>query len=299
MLSCHFPKLMLRYIKTDLKELRERQELMISLLVQGKRIFDKYKKDEVTVYAAQASFFIVISFFPFIMLLLTLIQFIPAVNKSDLLELLVSIMPDMLDSLVVGIVDELYMKSPATVVSISAIVAIWSASRGMLGIERGLNRVYESPQPRGYIMRRLICSGYTILFVVACIASLLLLVLGTSLQRLILRIFPVVSGFTRYVISLRSFLALFILVVVFAGLYTLVPFRRHSLKSQLPGAMFSTLGWIVFSGLFSIYFNNFSNYSYMYGSLTAVVVLMLWLYICICILLIGAELNYHLERYAV
>ena len=64
----------------------ERHKIMISLLVQSKRIFDKYKKDEVTVYAAQASFFIVISFFPFIMLLLTLIQFIPAINKSDLLE---------------------------------------------------------------------------------------------------------------------------------------------------------------------------------------------------------------------
>lgn len=270
---------------------------MISLLVQSKRIFDKYKKDEVTVYAAQASFFIVISFFPFIMLLLTLIQFIPAINKSDLLELLVSVMPDMLDSLVVGIVDELYTKSPATVVSLSAIMAIWSASRGMMGIERGLNRVYESPQSGGYIIRRLICSGYTVLFVVACIASLLLLVLGTALQRLILQVFPLISGFTRYVISLRSFLALAVLVIVFTGLYTVVPVRRHSLKSQLPGALFSTLGWIVFSGLFSIYFSNFSNYSYMYGSLTAVVVLMLWLYICICILLIGAELNYHLERY--
>ncbi len=108
-----------------------------------------------------------------------------------------------------------------------------------------------------------------------------------------------ISGFMRYAISLRSFLALVVLVTVFAGLYTVVPVRRHSLKSQLPGAMFSTLGWIVFSGLFSIYFNNFSNYSYMYGSLTAVVVLMLWLYICICILLIGAELNYYLERYVV
>lgn len=271
---------------------------MISLLIQGKRIFDKYKKDEVTVYAAQASFFIVISFFPFIMLLLTLIQFIPALNKSDVLGLLVSIMPDMLDSLVIGIVDELYTKSPATLVSLSAIVAIWSASRGMLGIERGLNRVYESPQPRGYIVRRLICSGYTVLFVAACIASLLLLVLGGSIQRLIIRIFPVVSAFTRYVISFRSFLALAVLVIVFTGLYTLVPVRSHSMKSQLPGALFSTLGWIVFSGLFSIYFNNFSNYSYMYGSLTAVVVLMLWLYICICILLIGAELNYHLERFS-
>ena len=270
---------------------------MFFLLVEGKRIFDKYKKDEVTVYAAQASFFIVISFFPFIMLLLTLIQWIPAVNKSDLLELLVAVMPDMLDSLVIGIVDDLYKKSPATMVSISALVAIWSASRGMLGIERGLNRVYESPQPRGYIVRRLICSGYTIRFVIACVASLLLLVLGSSIQKLIIRVFPLVSGFTQHVMSVRSFLALAVLVIVFTGLYTLVPAHRHSLKSQLPGALFSTLGWIIFSALFSIYFNNFSNYSYMYGSLTAVVVLMLWLYICICILLIGAELNYYLEKY--
>lgn len=270
---------------------------MISLMVEGKRIFDKYKKDEVTVYAAQASFFIVISFFPFIMLLLTLIQLIPAVNKSDLLELLVSIMPDMLDALVISIVNDLYTKSPGTVLSISAIAAIWSASRGMLGIERGLNRVYETPQPRGYLVRRLICSAYTILFVIACVASLLLLVLGTTIERVIIQWFPLVSKFTHYVISIRSFLALAVLVIVFTGLYSLLPVHRSPLKTQLPGALFSTLGWIVFSALFSIYFNNFSNYSYMYGSLTAVVVLMLWLYICICILLIGAELNYYLAQH--
>ena len=58
---------------------------MIDLLAHIKGIFDKYKKDEVTVYAAQASFFIVTAFFPFIMLLLTLIQFLPNVGKSDLL----------------------------------------------------------------------------------------------------------------------------------------------------------------------------------------------------------------------
>ena len=268
---------------------------MISLMVEGKRIFDKYKKDEVTVYAAQASFFIVISFFPFIMLLLTLIQLIPAVNKSDLLELLVSIMPDMLDGLVISIVNDLYTKSPGTILSISAIVAIWSASRGMLGIERGLNRVYETPQPRGYLVRRLICSAYTILFVIACVASLLLLVLGTTIERVIIQWFPVVSKFTHYVISIRSFLALAVLVIVFTGLYSLVPVHRSPLKTQLPGALFSTLGWIVFSALFSIYFNNFSNYSYMYGSLAAVVLLMLWLYFCICILFIGAEINEYLR----
>ena len=171
---------------------------MISLIVHGKEIFDKYKRDEVTVYAAQASFFTVISFFPFIMLLLTLIQFIPGVNKSDLLSILVTIMPDMLDALVVSIVDDLYNKSPATIVSISAIVALWSAARGMLGIERGLNRVFESPEKRGYILRRLICAGYTVLFIIACVASLLLLVLGSSIQRFLVKWLPVFSHFTGF-----------------------------------------------------------------------------------------------------
>lgn len=270
---------------------------MISMIVHGKQIFDKYKKDEITVYAAQASFFIVISFFPFIMLLLTLIQLIPGINKSDLLTVLVAIMPDMLDALVVGIVDDLYTKSPGTVVSITAIAAVWSAARGMMGIERGLNRVYESPGKKGYVIRRLICSGYTLLFIVACIASLLLLVLGGSLQRMMNTWFPVLSQAVTFLFNLRSFATLWLLIFIFTGLYTLVPVRKHTMRSQLPGALFSTAGWIIFSALFSIYFNNFSNYSYMYGSLTAIVVLMLWLYICICILLIGAEINFFLEQH--
>lgn len=270
---------------------------MISLIVHGKEIFDKYKQDEVTVYAAQASFFIVISFFPFIMLLLTLIQLIPGINKSDLLSALVTIMPDMLDALVVGIVDDLYTKSPGTVVSITAVAAVWSAARGMMGIERGLNRVYECPRKKGYVVHRLICSGYTLLFIAACIVSLLLLVLGGSLQRFVNKWFPMLSRSVTFFFNLRSLAALWLLITIFAGLYTLVPVRKHSMRSQLPGALFSTAGWLIFSALFSIYFNNFSNYSYMYGGLTAVVVLMLWLYICICILLIGAEINYFLERY--
>ena len=270
---------------------------MIALIVHAKEIFDKYKKDEVTVYAAQSSFFIIIAFFPFIMLLLTLIQLIPAIQKSDVMELMVTIMPDMLDALVVGIIDDLYTKSPATIISISAIAALWSASRGTLGIERGLNRVYESPMKRGYFVRRLISSGYTLLFIAACIGSLFLLVLGSSMYSFVVKWFPMLTDFAGLIYSLRSFAVLFILIIVFSGLYKWLPQKHRTLKSQMPGALFATLGWIVFSALFSIYFNNFSNYSYMYGSLTAVVVLMLWLYICICILFIGAEINYFLDKY--
>lgn len=114
---------------------------MIAFIKNCRKIWNKYVEDEITVYAAQASFFIVLSFFPFIMLLLSLIQFIPAVSKSDLLAILIRLMPDMLDALVMGIVDDLYVKSPATILSVTALTALWSAARGMMSMERGMNRI--------------------------------------------------------------------------------------------------------------------------------------------------------------
>lgn len=268
---------------------------MIELIINCKKIWDKYVRDEITVYAAQASFFIVIAFFPFIMLLLTLIQFIPAINKSDLLSIMVRIMPNMLDSLVVGIVDDLYVKSPGTILSITALVALWSAARGMMGIERGLNRIYGTIEKRNYVVRRLVCSFYTLIFMIVCIVSLVLLVFGTSIQNMFVRLFPLLGSITRHLISFRSLLAMLLFFICFVGLYTIVPKKKQKPRNQFPGAAFSTVCWLLFSYAFSLYFTNFSNFSYMYGSLTAIVLLMLWLYFCICILFIGAEINCFLE----
>lgn len=270
--------------------------MMIELIIGGKKIWDKYVKDEITVYAAQASFFIVIAFFPFIMLLLTLLQFIPAVSKSDLLALLVRIMPNMLDSLVMSIVDDLYIKSPATILSITGLLALWSAARGMMSIERGLNRIYGTIEKRNYVVRRLICAFYTLIFMLICIVSLVLLVFGTSLQNLFIQVFPVIGAVTQHVISFRSLLAMILFFTCFVGLYTILPKKKQRPRQQVPGAVFATICWLLFSYAFSLYFSNFSNFSYMYGSLTAIVLLMLWLYFCICILFIGAEINCYLEH---
>ena len=264
---------------------------MIGLILRGKQIYDKFSKDEMTVYAAQASFFTIIAAFPFIMLLMAMIQLIPVITKSDLLQVITSLVPANLKSLVFGVVENICTNSPATVLSVTAIAAIWSASRGMLSIERGLNRVFGKQKKRNYVVTRMICAGYTIIFMLICILTLVLLVLGSSIQGFVEHHFPVVAEITHYVISYRTVLLL-ILTICFTFLYTYVPEKKQHFKKQLPGAIFSTLGWIAFSFAFSIYFNNFSNFSVMYGSLTAIVLLMLWLYVCICILFLGAEINY-------
>ncbi|MEY8352359.1 YihY/virulence factor BrkB family protein [Lachnospiraceae bacterium 54-53] len=267
---------------------------MIRLILRFKQIYDKYTKDEMTVYAAQASFFSIIAAFPFMMVLMALIQFIPSITKANLLQLMTTIVPSPLqmDSVIVNVIDDLYTNSPVTVLSVSAVAAVWSSARGMLSIERGLNRVFGQRKKRGYIMTRIVSAGYTIVFMVICILTLVLLVLGGSIQSFMSRHFPLLAEIIRYVTTFRTML-IFILTVCFAVLYTYVPTRKQQFIKQLPGAGFSTLGWMVFSFAFSIYFNNFSNYSVMYGSLTAIVLLMLWLYACICILFFGAEINYY------
>lgn len=270
---------------------------MVRLIIRIKQIYDKFAADEMTVYAAQASFFTIIAAFPFIMLLLTVVQIVPSVSQGELMEFILALVPVGYKSVAFRVISDLSLKSPATMISVTAVTALWSSSRGMMSIAKGLNRVQGKVEKRWYIVKRLICAGYTIVFILVCVLSLGLLVFGTTIQNFVLRQFPLIARVTQHIISLRTLLALAFFMFVFAGIYTYVPDRKLSLKSQLPGAMFTTAGWILFSMAFSLYFKLFggNNFSYMYGSLTAIVLLMLWLYGCICVLFFGAELNYYLE----
>lgn len=107
--------------------------------------------------------------------------------------------------------------------------------------------------------------------------------------------FPIVADVVTHIINFRALWALMILIMFFLGIYTFVPDKKLKLREQIPGAVFSTVGWMAFSFAFSLYFNHIGgkNYSYMYGSLTAIVLLLLWLYMCMCILFFGAEINYY------
>ena len=266
---------------------------MIPLIIRTKQIYDKFSSDEMTVYAAQASFFIIIAAFPFIMLMITVVQGVPNLTRAELLDILLSLVPEGYKSVAFRVLNDLSLNSPATMISVTAVTALWSSSRGMMSIARGLNRIHGESDERWYIVRRLIWAGYTIVFILVCVVALGLLVFGTSIQNFLVARVPVLAGITQHIISFRTLLALALFMLGFAGIYTYVPARKLTLRSQIPGAAFATAGWILFSLAFSLYFGLFgkSNFSYMYGSLGAVVLLMLWLYGCICVLFFGAEIN--------
>ena len=130
---------------------------MVRLILIGKRIYDKFSEDEMTVYAAQVSFFVILSFVPFLMLLLTAVQMIPGISKADFLEIAMDIVPADYKSLAFRVVNDLMLKSPATMISATAVTALWSAGRGMFSVARGLNRVNGRGRRHWYVFNRLIC----------------------------------------------------------------------------------------------------------------------------------------------
>lgn len=247
-------------------------------------------KDRVGIYTAQAPFFIILSIFPFFLLFLNIIG-MTSITSQSIINLLNTYAPDTIKPLLIQIIEELYTHVSGTAISIAAIVAIWSASKGVLSVMFGLYEISKIHQNRNYFISRFISMMYTILFVFSIIITMVLLVFGNSIFNFLISLLPFLKEISVLTLILRYLVSFLILSIFFIIIYKIANFKLTTIRKTLPGAMFSSLGWLVFSYVFSIYIDNFSNMSYMYGSLTAFIILMLWIYFCIYILFIGAEIN--------
>lgn len=269
---------------------------MIKFLKSIKLFHNKMKEDHVGAFAASAAYFIMLSFIPFIMLLFSLIQYTP-VTKSDIYTLATTILPSTLDPMVISIVDEVYSKSIA-IVSITAITAAWTAGKGALSIMRGLNNIYKVKETRNYVILRARSAFYVLIFVLSIVLSLLFLVFGNKIHTFIVKNMPLLGKISEVLIHIRTLVLFCLLIFFFLIIYTYIPNRKTSIKSQFPGALFTATAWSIFSFGFSIYVDKFGGFSYMYASLTNIILVMLWLYFCMYLMLIGAEVNcYYENRY--
>lgn len=253
------------------------------------RIFwKKCKEDNVSAFASQAAFFIVMSFIPFIMLFISLVQYTP-VTESMVMEMVNRVMPTYISPFLISIIHEMYNRSIG-IVSVTAVVAVWSAAKGIQYLTNGLNTVYDIEETRNWLFLRLRAILYTIMLLISIVVSLILMVFGHSLQNLLLKYMPFISELTGGIIRLRSLILLAVLIVFFAVMFKMLPNRKATIRSQLPGSVMSAVGWSLLSFGISVYVDYFNGFS-MYGSLTTIVLVMLWLYFGMYILLLSAEVN--------
>lgn len=273
------------------------REMVSTCIYAVNRISKRFEADNLTAYAAQAAFFIFISIFPFVMLFLNLIKYIPIFSEGNIENLSLEFLSPQLENVIKGIVEEANSYSSGALISITTIAVLWACSKGFLGIIYGLNSIYKTTEKRNFIRLRIVAVFYTLGMIVALVIVLILMVFGNSILDFIVQNVSLPISLANAVRVIRWLVAFGFLILFFLFLYTVIPERKTKLKNELPGAIISAVGWIGFSVLYSFYIDNFGNQSKVYGSLTAIILFLLWMYICMIILFVGAEVNDLIQEY--
>lgn len=216
-------------------------------------------------YAAGACYFLALSLFPGLLLVLALV-YRWGLSANDLIVLLEELLPGALLPWAEGLIVSTCYKASAAAISLSALAAVWSASRGFYGLMAGLRRVYGVRERGSWLRRRL--------------AS----VLGLGLFLLLLLATLTLRRFRRTLLPLLQILS-------FTALYASVPQRGRRFLDSVPGAVLATLGWQSFTRLFGLYVLGRASYAAVYGSVYAVALGLVWLYCCVLIVLFGGAVN--------
>lgn len=245
-------------------------------------------RDNVAAFASSTAFFFFLSLVPMLMIICSVLPYTP-LTEDNLMTAVTRITPDSMDPLMVSMISQVYDRY-SNVLPVAVIITIWSAGKGMLALMRGLNVVNGVLENRNYFILRLEASFYTVLTVVALILSLGFSVFGKVVINSLSNGLPQISKLVYGIVHMRFIFVWIFLALVFTLIYTFLPNKKLKLRYQIPGAIFASITWSIFSYAFSIYVNYFHGMS-AYGSLSTIVLIMVWLYSCIIIFLIGANMN--------
>lgn len=244
----------------------------------------------VAAHAAGACYFLTLAVFPTMVLLLGMIRY-TFFGVNELMEILDGVVPYALLPYIQRLARNTYENSSTALISGSAVVALWSASRGVYGLQRGLNAMYGAEETRSFLRVRLSSMFYTFLLLIVLLLTLVLHVFGTTILSYLPEVRNPILIFLLEIIDLRFFLLLFLQTLLFSLMYYKLPNRKNRFFSGIPGALLASSGWLIYSDLFSLYVEYFPNYPNIFGSVYAVALAMLWLYCCISIVFYGGALN--------
>ncbi len=269
---------------------------IIILIKNIKGILKKNFEDNIPAISAQSAFFIILSFVPFLIFALAIIAKF-GVSQSEVSGLLKGVfIDDAVTDKLNSILAESY--SAATGVAVTTVIlALWSAGKGVYSITEGIRVIYRLPNKYNWFVKRLFSMGYTILMFLAIgltVVGLLVSEFADSLIKSAVKNLPFIINMLY---TLRYFIILVVvtLLIAFALMMYLRPRvedkRFAAFKVQLPGAILTSLGWVVLSLGIKIYVNYFNGFS-IYGSLGTLAIVMVWMYFSIYIFAFGIQINY-------
>jgi membrane protein len=256
-----------------------------------KFFFQQIRKVGITERAAAISFNCVMAIPPIIIFLCTLIPYLPISNEfiRQLHGLIRDVIPgEKNNSAIIKFIDDIIKKPKNDLLSLGFLLAIFYSSNAVMGIMRAFDKNYLGFKKRKMIRRRATALQLTSVLFVLMFASLLVLIMQSS----VLKLFGLKNVLVRQIIGYARWV---VIVLLFFGsvsfIYRYAPFVHKRWKLINPGCILATTLMLLFTVFFSYWVNNFSNYNKLYGSISTILILMLLIYFNSLVLLIGFELN--------
>ena len=256
-----------------------------------------FQSRDMNVFAGNATLYILMAMVPFFTLAAGLVNFLPKTYLKDFSVMLASVFPNIpqIQSMVNTMISRVNPETGTVVVSISLLIMLWSASNGVSALQLGLTRI-SSDSPPSVIRRRLSAVIHTVLFIGLIAALLIFRVYRSSLSEFGAKLSdlfhqPQISVVFDTILKDGGLITSFAMGLIVLFAYTFLQSHIHRIQDLLPGTVFTTFFWILFSELFEWFISQFWNASALYGSFASVFLTAMWLKTIITILFIGASLN--------
>lgn len=267
---------------------------MGKMITVAKDLGKQIGEADVTGLSAQLAYFFLLSLFPFLLFLVTLLGFVP-VDTESFLGYLDQFLPKEVMELIDTNLQAIVNNRSGGLLSAGVIGTLWSASNGFNALTKSFNKAYQVEEDRSFIINRLLSLGLVVGLVVVIIVALVGSVFGKVIGEHVFGLIGLSNlidswNIIRWVITTLVFLG------VLWMMYVLAPNEKIRGKEAIPGAVFATVVWQVASLGFAFYVNNLGNYSATYGSLGAVIILMIWFYLSGIIITTGGVINAYLMR---
>src|SRR4051794_25372112 len=264
-----------------------------------KRTGREFRDDDLTDWAAALTYYGVLSIFPALIALVSILGLAGSSATQPLIDNLGAVAPGPAKDIFTSAITNL-QKAQGTaglVFVIGLAAAIWSASGYVAAFMRAANSVYDIPEGRPIWKTLPVRVGVTLALLVMLSASALAVALTGGLAEQVGRLLGVGDTAVQ-VWDIAKWPVLVLLVsLMFAMLYWAAPnVKQPGFRWLTPGSLVAVVLWIVASAGFALYVSAFGSYNKTYGALAGIVVFLVWLWISNLALLLGAELNAELER---
>ena len=242
------------------------------------------------------AYYLLLSLFPLLIAVGNILPYLH-IDPNDVLPYIAEAIPKAIFNDLKPAIQSLLTQRSGSLLSISALAALWSASQSINALQTAMNKAFGVEQRKNFIIVRLMSLFVILLFLTAIVGVVGVLGLGKTILDLLQPVLHFSTDFIDTFQALKWPITTLVLLVIMCLIYRVVPNAKLTFRSIIPGAIFATIGWMLLSQVFGLYIKYFSSKIASYQIIGSFIVLMLWLNFAATIIILGGIINAVVKEY--